>query len=271
MGAWRHRLSCLGLTVLLSPALALAPRAVGAQTGTLRAQAGQSPPSAGPGWPGSMGGTPGRAGGAATGADSGIPAKAGAPGPGVSDPGTSGPGVSGPEVSGKEQQILDRIRQLKVPRWRSHGLCRYDWSSWRLMDGAVRTTDVECGPENVKAKVAVHCETLQVSRQEGEASWSAWRLPYGTGESKISGGEDRMVASLCANIQPGTAASTAQPSQNKPSPAPQGSQSSQGSQGKSAAPTNKSAVTTSKSAAPANSKAPTPTKNKAKPGASTGN
>ena len=260
MGAWRHRLSCLGLTLLLSPALALAPRAVGAQTGTTTAQAGQSQPSAGPGWPGAMGGTPGRAGGAATGADSGIPAKAGANGPG-----TSGAGVSGPEISGKEQQLLDRIRQLKVPRWRSYGLCRYDWSSWRLMDGAVRTTDVECGPDNVKAKVAVHCETLQVSRQEGEASWSAWRLPYGTNESKSSGGEDRMVASLCANIQPGVPASTAQPSQSKPSPAPQDSQ------GKSAAPTNKSVVPASKSAAPTNSKTSVPNKNKPKSGGPTGN
>ena len=241
--------------MLLSPALALAPAPgpVAAQTGTLLAQAGQSQPSAGPGWPGS-------GGGATTGADSGTPAKAGA-----SDPGASGAGVSGPGVSGKEQQLLDRIRQLKVPRWRSYGLCRYDWSSWRLMDGAVRTTDVECGPDNVKAKVAVHCETLQVSRQEGEASWSAWRLPYGTSESKSSGGEDRMVASLCANIQPGAPASTAQPSQSKPNPAPQANQE------KSAAPTNKSAVPASKSATPANSKTPVPNKNKPKPGASTGN
>ena len=154
---------------------------------------------------------------------------------------------------------------MKVPRWRSYGLCRYDWSSWRLMDGAVRTTDVECGQDNVKAKVAVHCETLQVSRQEGEASWSAWRLPYGTNESKSSGGEDRMVASLCANIQPGAPAATAQPSQSKPNPAPQGNE------GKSAAPTNKSAVPASKSATPANSKTPVPNKNKPKPGASTGN
>ena len=253
MGAWRHRLSSLGLTLLLSPALALAPGAVNAQTGTTTAQPPAGQPSAGPGWPGS-------AGGAATGADNGLPAKAGG-----SAPGASGAGVSGPEISGKEQQLLDRIRQLKVPRWRSYGLCRYDWSSWRLMDGAVRTTDVECGPDNVKAKVAVHCETLQVSRQEGEASWSAWRLPYGTSESKSSGGEDRMVASLCANIQPGLPASTAQPSQSKPSPAPQGNQE------KSAAPTNKSAVPASKSAAPANSKTPAPNKNKAKSGSSTGN
>ena len=263
MGAWRHRLSSLGLSVLLSPALALTPGAVGAQTGATTAQSGQSQPSAGPGWPG-------RAGGAAPGADSGIPAKAGANGPGgnasgTSEPGTSGAGVSGTGISGKEQQLLDRIRQMKVPRWRSYGLCRYDWSSWRLMDGAVRTTDVECGQDNVKAKVAVHCETLQVSRQEGEASWSAWRLPYGTNESKSSGGEDRMVASLCANIQPGAPAATAQPSQSKPNPAPQGNE------GKSAAPTNKSAVPASKSATPANSKTPAPNKNKPKPGASTGN
>lgn len=110
----------------------------------------------------------------------------------------------------KEQQLLERIRQLKAPRWRSYGVCRYDWSAWRLTDGGVRTTDAECGADNSRAVVAVHCDTLQVSRREGEGAWSAWRLPLAAAESKTSGGEDLMVAALCANIKP-SAAPTASP------------------------------------------------------------
>ena len=110
--------------------------------------------------------------------------------------------TAAPGLNAKEQQLLERIRQLKAPRWRSYGVCRYDWSAWRLTEGAVRTTDVECGPENSRAVVAVHCDTLQVSRREGEAAWSPWRLPLSAAESKTNGGEDLMVAALCANIKP---------------------------------------------------------------------
>ncbi|MFM7635269.1 MAG: hypothetical protein ACKO7Z_06755 [Cyanobacteriota bacterium] len=119
-------------------------------------------------------------------------------GPANAAPGTAGPGAS---ANPREQQLLERIRQLKTPRWRSYGVCRYDWTSWRLMEGAVRTTEVECGPDNSRAVVAVHCPTLQVSRREGAAAWSPWRLPLATAESKTTGGEDLMVAALCANIQ----------------------------------------------------------------------
>jgi hypothetical protein len=102
----------------------------------------------------------------------------------------------------KEQLLLERIRQLKAPRWRSYGVCRYDWSAWRLTDGGVRTTDAECGADNSRTVVAVHCDTLQVSRREGEGAWSAWRLPLAAAESKTSGGEDLMVAALCAGSIP---------------------------------------------------------------------
>ena len=124
-----------------------------------------------------------------------------------------------PGLNAKEQQLLERIRQLKAPRWRSYGVCRYDWSAWRLTEGAVRTTEVECGPENSRALVAVHCDTLQVSRREGETAWMPWRLPLSAAESKTSGGEDLMVAALCANIKPSApGASTPLPLTTTPAP-----------------------------------------------------
>ena len=121
----------------------------------------------------------------------------------ASPAGNANPAANGtPATNAKEQQLLERIRQLKAPRWRSYGVCRYDWSTWRLTDGGVRTTDAECGTDNARAVVAVHCDTLQVSRREGEGAWSPWRLPLSAAESKTTGGEDLMVAALCANIKP---------------------------------------------------------------------
>ncbi|MEB3184530.1 MAG: hypothetical protein VKM97_01455 [Cyanobacteriota bacterium] len=152
----------------------------------------------------------------------GAPASAAAT-PGGSAPEGSAPEASKPAVNAREQQLLERIRQLKAPRWRSYGVCRYDWGAWRLTEGNVRTTDAECGPENVRALVAVHCDTLQVSRREGEAAWSPWRLPLSASESTTSGGEDLMVAALCANIKPAAERSAAPAPMNTspatPSPA----------------------------------------------------
>ena len=124
--------------------------------------------------------------------------------PATAAPASTAPSTAAPNASGanaREQQLLERIRQLKAPRWRSYGVCRYDWSTWRLTEGGVRTAEVECGPDNSRASVAVHCDTLQVSRREGEAAWSPWRLPLAGAESKTTGGEDLMVAALCANVQ----------------------------------------------------------------------
>lgn len=132
------------------------------------------------------------------------------PGPGAAPPATdsSAPRAT-PAPTARELLLLERIRQLKSPRWRSYGACRYDWSNWRLAEGAVRTTDVECGPENNRAVAAVHCDTLQVSRREADGPWSPWRLPLTSAESKASGGEDQMVAALCANLRPAPAGGAA--------------------------------------------------------------
>ena len=166
---------------------------------------------------------PAAAGGASAASPPAGPAGAGAA------PASSAPAGSTPVVNAREQQLLERIRQLKSPRWRTYGACRYDWGAWRLAEGNVRTTDAECGPDNARALVAVHCETLQVSRREGESGWSPWRLPLSASESKASGGEDLMVAALCANIRPaaqgsaapapmGTAASPASKPAARPTP-----------------------------------------------------
>lgn len=96
--------------------------------------------------------------------------------------------------------MLERIRQLKAPRWRSFGACRYDWSGWRLSEAGVRATASECGEPAVASGIAVHCESLRVARRNGEGPWEPWRLPLANEESKSLGGEDRMVASLCANV-----------------------------------------------------------------------
>ena len=117
---------------------------------------------------------------------------------------TAPPAASG--LSDKEKALLQKINALKAPRWRSFGACRYDWAGWKLMGDGVRTTAVACGPDTsapaASEQVAVHCDSLKLSLRSGDQAWSAWRLPYSAAESKERGGEDRMVASLCANAKP---------------------------------------------------------------------
>lgn len=114
---------------------------------------------------------------------------------------------------------------MKAPRWRPFGVCRYDWSAWKLSQAGVRFTAVECGDPPVAGSVAVHCETLRVNRRVGDGPWENWRLPYSAEESTSSGGEDRMVAFLCSNVQPGAASAqpaapaTAPPTLDTPAPA----------------------------------------------------
>jgi hypothetical protein len=127
----------------------------------------------------------------------------------------------------REEQVLKRIQELKGSAWRSFGACRYDWGSWRLSGGGVRVTLAECGDPPARSGVAVHCETLKVARRSGEDSWEAWRLPLSIKESKDLGGEDLMVASLCANLAAPSQAAPAQaapkPAESKPAARPAGS------------------------------------------------
>ncbi|MEB3265914.1 MAG: hypothetical protein VKN13_04795 [Cyanobacteriota bacterium] len=131
---------------------------------------------------------------------------------GVADPADT------PALGTKEKQVLERIRQLKVPRWRSYGVCRYDWSTWRLSGGGVRVTASECGDPAVASSVGVHCDTLRITRRQGDAAWEPWRLPYAANESSKTGGEDLMVAALCANVAPGAGAGKVQPGSPPPLP-----------------------------------------------------
>ncbi len=121
----------------------------------------------------------------------------------------------------REEQVLKRIQELKSSAWRSFGACRYDWASWRLSGGGVRVTLTECGTPPVRSGVAVHCDTLKVARRSGENSWEEWRLPLSIQESKDLGGEDRMVAALCANLAT-PAEATAKPAGAKPAAKPAG-------------------------------------------------
>lgn len=128
------------------------------------------------------------------------------------------PGAT-PALSGKELEVLERIRRLKVPRWRVFGACRYDWSAWRLTGGGVRMTSVECGEAPLRGHVVVHCETLRISRRVVASDWEAWRLPLATQESPTIGGEDLMMAALCANVRP-LPQPTASPKTTAPTLAP---------------------------------------------------
>jgi hypothetical protein len=136
--------------------------------------------------------------------------------------------AASPGLNEKEKALLQRINALKTPRWRPFGACRYDWSGWKLMADGVRTTGVQCGPETAAtpdaaaptASVAVHCDTLKLSVRSGDQAWSSWRLPYAASESKERGGEDLMVASLCANAKPIPRAQPAAPPAVNPAAKP---------------------------------------------------
>ena len=153
--------------------------------------------------------------------------------------------AEGSGLSEKEKALLQKINALKAPRWRPFGSCRYDWAGWKAMSDGVRTTNVQCGPatdattdtttvsSSVPSSVAVHCDTLKLSLRSGDQAWSGWRLPYAASESKERGGEDLMVATLCANAKPipkqqpavppmvnPAAKPTATPASKKPTAAP---------------------------------------------------
>ena len=138
------------------------------------------------------------------------PAPTSGTGAGAAAPTTTAPAVDATGLSEKEKALLQKINALKAPRWQAFGACRYDWAGWKLMADGVRTTSVKCGPETATtpdgsaatASVAVHCDTLKLSVRTGDQAWSGWRLPYAASESKERGGEDLMVASLCANAKP---------------------------------------------------------------------
>ena len=146
-----------------------------------------------------------------------------APAPAATEPTAAQPAATQPAATepaatddseapgAREKALLEKIRSLKAPRWRVFGVCRYDWAGWRLAEGNVRTTAVECDTPPVSSIVAVHCDTLKLTRRVGDSPWETWRLPFSRDESTTLGGEDEMMASLCANVTPASTPATPPP------------------------------------------------------------
>jgi hypothetical protein len=111
-----------------------------------------------------------------------------------------------------QQAVLERIRWLRDGEPRRFGSCRYRWDRWRLQPDGSRTTSYSCeGGKIVDRTIGVHCGRLQINSYEPVAAangkgetwaWGSWRLPQ-------AGGEEQMVATLCANALPIPAAAPA--------------------------------------------------------------
>ena len=109
--------------------------------------------------------------------------------------------------------MLDRIRRMRDGDQRRFGSCSYRWDRWKLLADGNRTTTYSCEDTAIVDRtIGVNCSKLQINsydpvppshaKGEGNAeakgatwSWGTWRLPK-------PGGEEQMVASLCANALP---------------------------------------------------------------------
>lgn len=116
---------------------------------------------------------------------------------------TQGPAHEEPTAP-REQALLEEIRRQRDGDRRQFGTCFYRWSEWKLAADGTRTTAYSCLPDaDLALVVAVRCTGLQLNTYTG-AAWGQWRLP-------AAGGEERMVAALCANAMPAPITSTVQP------------------------------------------------------------
>ena len=119
-------------------------------------------------------------------------------------------GVNAPPSSAKptsaQQAVLDRIRRLRDGDQRRFGTCSYRWDRWKLQPDGSRTTSYSCegSPPIVNHTIGVNCSKLQInsfnpnadrSGSSERGAWGSWRLP-------APGGEEQMVATLCANALP---------------------------------------------------------------------
>jgi hypothetical protein len=118
---------------------------------------------------------------------------------------TSAP-ASGTKPTSAQQAVLDRIRRLRDGDQRRFGNCSYRWDRWKLQPDGSRTTSYSCegSPPIVNHTIGVNCSKLQINSFNPSAehsdtaqrgSWGSWRLP-------AAGGEEQMVATLCANALP---------------------------------------------------------------------
>lgn len=112
-----------------------------------------------------------------------------------------------------QQAVLDQIRRLRDGDQRRFGSCSYRWDRWKLHADGTRTTSYSCeGGSIVDRTIGVNCSKLQINSYDpvrqsagnGDNktdnkpngwAWGTWRLPQ-------AGGEEQMVATLCANALP---------------------------------------------------------------------
>lgn len=146
-----------------------------------------------------------------------------APGPPATTPApaaSSGtPPAPGVMATPAQQAVLERIRWLRDGEPRRFGSCRYRWDRWKLQPDGSRTTSYSCeGGKIVDRTIGVHCGRLQINSYEPVAAangkdeswaWGSWRLPQ-------AGGEEEMVATLCANALPIPAAPAAPAASDAP-------------------------------------------------------
>ncbi len=117
----------------------------------------------------------------------------------------SPPASSSGKPTTAQQAVLDRIRRLRDGDLRRFGTCSYRWDRWKLQPDGSRTTGYSCeGSQIVNHTIGVNCSKLQINSYNPNAersgssergSWGTWRLPE-------AGGEEQMVATLCANALP---------------------------------------------------------------------
>ena len=100
--------------------------------------------------------------------------------------------------SAREQALLDQIRSAPTGGWRRYGKCSYEWNAWKMVGNGTRTTAADCGGTANRWIVGVNCERLTVNTYRSDTGWQGWEAP--AEPESYRGGEDEMVAALCANI-----------------------------------------------------------------------
>lgn len=121
-------------------------------------------------------------------------------------PASGGAPPSGTKPTPAQQAVLDRIRRLRDGDQRRFGTCSYRWDRWKLQPDGSRTTSYSCegNPPIANHTIGVNCSKLQInsfnpsaerSGSSERGAWGSWRLP-------APGGEEQMVATLCANALP---------------------------------------------------------------------
>ena len=146
-------------------------------------------------------------------------------------PASGGAPTGSTKPTAAQQAVLDRIRRLRDGDQRRFGTCSYRWDRWKLQPDGSRTTSYSCegSPPIVNHTIGVNCSKLQINsfNPSAERSGSSERGAWGTWQLPAPGGEEQMVATLCANALPlpapqaATTAPARQPQPGAASPPPQ--------------------------------------------------